>query len=466
MCFVTLLIAAAAVSVTVVGALCPGADKCFDQSAYNQLSKSNAKDYCVKGAILVGQASACLDECNAKDDSGKLATAKTDINNFCKNSDPKCPNVCDEYINQTKCFDPYGGRDAVTGGVLDTFDATATRNASFCQKLSWSRYCQKETSCSFNVQLDLELMRANRPVMMALSICGSESLSALAAQITDNSLCKTDSDTTAQSTSNIACDVASAENPEDICKALEKQAKNLELIATGCFDRAQQYLLPRMLTYAIANEYLKCQVRQSGLKVQPIKSVQLLGGLANQCNYSNVLNSCFYARTVDNAIDWNRLKPLINGDMPIGDFCKNDIEKASALSQCEIASIACAPPQQRLLTQSASYDDDYVAKLGTFPLNAYGMSTVFKEAAKVCSQKATWTTPLCDPQALKEPVVTTVKPTQQPRSTPPGKVPIVARNENDADDFKESKISDEGSKIVVSFALFGFSMLMALFATM
>jgi len=456
MYFVTLLVAAAAVSVAYVSAVCPGsADKCLNKDAFSKLSQSNANDYCVKGAVLYASAQSCLNECKTTDTSGYLDTVKKTFNDFALKADPNCTNLFDTYINQTNCFPQYGGADTVNK-ILSTFDDTGSRSNDDCQKLYWGRNCQKLTTCSFNLLLDLQLMAANSDAVLGLAVCGSEKAAEIETQIEDNSGCSTtDIDSNVQSNCNIACDIKDAETAEDICAALEKQAANLEKYTAGCANAQRTYILPRLDTYALANAKLGCNIK--------FKNLEIRAPIGSMCNYTTILNNCFFARAVDNAIDFYRLQPLFNGDMPIVDFCKNLGSSASLISNCIQSVLPCAVPQAKLLARSPTYLENFNVNLGGLPLNGWGASWVLKFAVTACTSNVAWTTPICNPQPLE---VTTGNPTKQVITTkiPVVKVPNQAKNDIPAGDYQQQ--SDDGGHIVVSFALVSFSVLTAFFSTM
>jgi len=222
---IVLLVFAATVAVANVKAACPGSpDKCVDKTAFGQLSRTNANDFCVQAAIMYAKAAVCLDECTVADKSMYLGDIKTDVNNFCQKADNKCPNVVETYINQTKSFDNYYGRADLAKKIIATYNAAVTRNDTLCQWLYWGRNGQKLTSCSFNLLLDLQLLRDNRDIVLCLAICGSETVSSVAEQIEDNSACSSVIDSKVESDSDFSCDVAASSDAPQTCGSLERQA--------------------------------------------------------------------------------------------------------------------------------------------------------------------------------------------------------------------------------------------------
>jgi hypothetical protein len=386
---------------------CTGsANNCVDQQALNQLSTADPTYYCERGAILLAQAKKCMDECKAVDTTGYLRRKQAEIDQFCSQASANCSSVTETYINQTKCYEPYGGIDSVLANIFNQFE---NKVASIdCKHLYWARYCQSQVDCRYNRELDLQLVKEHPQVVLALHVCRSEKAGPLGEQLVNNEKCTSELNTKIESECSIACEIAYASDSATVCSLLEKQAGCFERLTLGCTTAARRYSLPRLDTYAIANKYLGCSIKFNGLTIMaPTLSV---------CEYSEMLNACFFAQSIENAITFDRLMPLFNMDLPVGGFCKTIVsEKKDKLNACIAKYLECPVPQARLLLpESSQYDNSYAPSIGGFPLNVWGMNTVYNALPNPCTSNLRWTTQICvqteEPKTTKPPKKTTPNP--------------------------------------------------------
>jgi hypothetical protein len=161
-----------------------------------------------------------------------------------------------------------------------------------------------------------------------------------------------------------------------------------------------QYLLPRFDSYAIANTYLGCTIQVDGLIVQP--------PVSTKCTYVDQLNDCLYAQVVGDAIDWTRLQALYDMDLPVGGFCQHLANISQAIATCSASYLACPTPHSLIYPAMTTYDDSYTASLGVFPLNEWGMTSIFRWMNGACPNPQ-WTDQICQPVSSSTASSTTTK---------------------------------------------------------
>jgi hypothetical protein len=334
-------------------------------------------------------------------------------------------------MDQMKCFDTYGGRDFVVSDIFEKFEKR--ENRIDCNYLYWGTYCMREQVCQYNRNLYLQLISLHPEVVLALAVCGSEKAAELAANFNNNGACTKDLNGRIESECNIACKVAAAETPEDVCSLLEDQAGCIERLSSGCKKAEEKYALPRLDTYAIANKYMGCDITYNGLKVQATAD--------SKCEYSEMLNKCFNAHAIEDALTFTRLHPLVNRDFPVREFCPSLAKFLQPVANCTTAYLSGQVPQAHLFGKVASYDESFAPEMGAFPLNSWGLSSLAEWVLSACGQNIAWTEQLC---VLDEPSTTTERKrekTTPQKTTPHGPRtmrPTTPRNnrENDAENLE------------------------------
>jgi hypothetical protein len=354
--------------------------------AINQLSQSDAAYYCKQGAIIAATASKCLVSCNGVDVTHDLATAARTVNQFCGQASPGCSNVVEVYLNQTQCFDPYGGAAKAANDILTAFNNSYTTN---CNPAIWGRNCQKlYTTCQYNYDLGVQLLSATPQIVVALAVCGSETLvTPLLPLVTDNSKCSSSLYTTIEAQCNVATAVPNANSNGDMCTALQTQLQCILTLSAGCTTAVSRYVLPRLESYAIANIYLGCSLTLFNILIKPSP--------LNRCNYINQINSCFYSAYTANAFNLIPARQLLNRDLPLRGFCNNRQSVSAGVLNCTLSLFQCTIPQAQLLTAPTTFDDSYAPAIGVFPLNSYGMTSLFNSLPASCATNTgVWSIPI------------------------------------------------------------------------
>lgn len=392
-----------------VNADCPGVNTCVKQELFNQLSTTNPTNYCEQGAVIAGQAVRCLEDCLAAGTSSFLNDQIEKINSFCKAASPNCNDVVGTYVNQTKCFDKQdGGLDLITSQIIEYYKAGKSKEQAKqrrCNDLFGGVTCQKKRDCKYNADLYFPLVTSDPRIPLCLSLCGSEELPKLAPYLVKTDKCSEALFTRIETECNISMSLcAAATTNEEACSLLETQAACIEKLTVGCTTATQRYLLPRMDSFTLANEILGCKVSINGIELQA----------RSDCNYTAVINQCFYANAVDNAMKY-RILPLLCRDLPVGGFCQNSQNKDAQLLNCKMEILSCTVPQARLLVVPNKYDDSYAPTMGTFPINIWGMNSIFTWLNGDCKPNQTWSDRIYVPPVQAQP---TKKTTPPPKNTP------------------------------------------------
>lgn len=414
-----LVIGLATVCISIVHADCP--TDCVNQAKAaiaSENQQSNPTSYCVNASFAIAQAIQCLAvSCNnAQDTSGYISTTKTQIDNFCRTKDPLCTSTTDISVNQAACWNPYGTLPLVLAAIGSNFQSK-NDSTSACNQLYWGRTCQtKISNCTYTNALQLKFVASNPSVVLGLALCGSETVGTLAPLAYRSDGCNNNIDSNVRDNCNIGYKVATATNASTICALFQQQITCLENACAGCSVAEAQYILPRMDTYAIANLYLKCNIQYKGVSLQQ--------RFASACQYSVVLNACFFQTTVENALDFGRLQPLFNKDLPINGFCTNLKNIAAQQATCNAALMTCVIPQSKMYVSPGIYDNSYAPEIGGYPLNLWGMASIFNDLNGSCPQGSQWSNQLYAPTVVAtQPTAGRVTP--PPKTTPvPPKQPI------------------------------------------
>lgn len=388
---------ASALFSAVCGVTCPQtADGCIS-AELKTLAKGDPNYYCEHGSVLFAASQNCLRDCKFSEDNTVLNGYKDDINSFCFKEESTCPNVADTYLNQTRCYDPYDGLAAVLGNITKAFEAGVTDLTTVCNRLYWGRSCQKIPTCKYNKNLDTTYVTEDHPeILLGLAICGSESLKAFLPYVEKSQGCLLDLDKTIVQKCNYSCDISNTvtgSNVAGLCTYLEKQAACLEENTKGCTAAQRKYVLPRLNSYAIANRYMpECHIKYNGITVKPT---------GEPVKYSELINLCLFRTTVENAINFDTIRPLLNRDIPVRDFCDTMEDKLKHTTDCRNEFIAAATPQSKLLTRQevdvSSIDIDFVPEIGTFPLDSWGTAYIYGNLPDVCPKKLQWADGICTP---------------------------------------------------------------------
>jgi len=75
-------------------------------------------------------------------------------------------------------------------------------------------------------------------------------------------------------------------------------------------------------------------------------------------------------------------------------FCRNLQNVAAAVTNCTLSLIDCPIPQSLLFPAPTVFDSSYAPSLGVFPVNAWGMTTIFNYGSTACSRGAVWSNPV------------------------------------------------------------------------
>jgi hypothetical protein len=429
-------------------AACPsdGAANCVKQELFNQLSTSDPTNYCQQGAILAGDAVKCLDDCLSPGASTFLNNQVKKIETFCSQASPNCPAVVGTYVNQTKCFDGYEGLELLLPEILRRFQIRQS-NAEKCQDLFWGRSCMRIQSCKYNANLYLYLVAKNPNIVLCLSVCGSEDVTKLAPVLEKKDTCSQTLFDKIKKDCNIGVQIAAATVKEQVCPLLETQAACIENLSKGCSEATKLYLVPRLDTYAMANQYLGCNVKCNDIKVQP----QIV------CDYTKVLKTCFYRDTIENSLQYSLLS-LINRDLPVMGFCQNLKNITEQLRQCKLTLLSCIVPNSRLYVPANTYDESYAPEMGAFPLNLWGMNSIFNWLNGFCKPDQRWSDVIYNAPVETVPTVkTTKKTTPQPKTTPKPEMRVptpTIKGGNKVGSLEGNFPStSKGNKVVMSFML-------------
>lgn len=361
---------------------CVSPETCLSQADISQLSGNNITSYCLSGIPLEYQLQSCLSNCNF--------TATADIANdvavmgvICSAAEANCNNVLGRYVSYSSCFDAYGGMNALTSQVISAFNLRQSTD-TVCQNVAVARSCQRlsvygstssgstTTGCSFLQVLDMDNYNANPNLAMAQYICGSENVPVL----TQSNNCGNSNNmiSTIQQTAAISCSIAAATDPQTICSLMQQQANDIVSNSIGCTAVLQQFLLPRLNTYAIANALLGCSptIQINGLFVQP---VVISPSPIFQCNYANQINACFNLG-LSGTLQPNDLEKLLVGNFMWSQFCPMTSSVDALVAACVSAFTRCRLPLASAFGPVATYDNSYDLSLGPFPLDYYGLNTV------------------------------------------------------------------------------------------
>jgi len=133
---------------------------------------------------------------------------------------------------------------------------------------------------------------------------------------------------------------------------------------------------------------------------------------------------------------------LFNMDMPLSYFCQHLNDITNQVTACSTSFLAYSSPHSKMYTSSSTLTPatTFYPKMGTFPLNKWGMNYIFSALqanSALCSTKNAWTTQICV-QQVQAPGAPNGRTTPPPKGTPaPGPT---ARNQNNPNNVENLKV--------------------------